>query len=127
MLRKISHIAITLLLLFATVGVVISQHYCNGSLVDTSIITETSKCCDMANGSCCHNESTFYQLDEQYVITHVQEAPKLIETALLFSIILVYTQPIGYDTDSNTEITESPPPKPISTSQFLSKVQCYLC
>ena len=64
MLKKSIHILISILLLFATAGVSISAHYCGDKLRSVSLMSTPDSCCDDA--SCCHNETHFYQLDDDF-------------------------------------------------------------
>ncbi len=66
MLKKSLHILISILLLFATAGISISAHYCGDNLKSVSFMSTPPSCCDDA--SCCHNETHFYQLDDDYTI-----------------------------------------------------------
>ena len=66
MIKRISHIVVAALLLFATTGMTVHQHYCQGSLVETSIFHELDFCCG-EGADCCNNESETFQLDEDFV------------------------------------------------------------
>jgi hypothetical protein len=123
MLRKTSHIIFSAMLLFATVGVAISKHYCSGNLVSTSIFTEAESCCD--DDDCCKNETDFFKLDEDYSLVAVSEVPQTAELELLGFAVLVYNF-----TFVETEVAEVfleadlPPPPKIQTA--LSQRQSYL-
>lgn len=64
MIKGISHITLSVLLLVITAGFAVSRHYCGDSLVDIAYNKNADPCCD--TGSCCHNEIQFYQLDEDF-------------------------------------------------------------
>ena len=66
MIRRISHIAIAVLLLVSTTGFTVHQHYCMGSLVETSVFTVPEFCCG-EGADCCSNESETYQIDEDFL------------------------------------------------------------
>ena len=53
MIRKISHIAIVLILLVSTTGLTINLHYCNNRIYDLSVYSEATSCC--IEGSHEHN------------------------------------------------------------------------
>jgi hypothetical protein len=61
LIRKISHIVFSLVLVITTTGMTITKHYCGTRLVSVKIISEPEKCCD--NSNCCHNETITIKLD----------------------------------------------------------------
>jgi len=65
MIKRISHIIVAALLLVASSGFTIHQHYCQGSLVETSVFHELDFCCG-DGADCCHNESETFQLEEDF-------------------------------------------------------------
>jgi len=65
MLKKASHIILTIILLVATTGLVLSKHYCNEELVTVSFFDISDSCCD--DSSCCHDESEIHQLNVEYL------------------------------------------------------------
>jgi hypothetical protein len=73
MLRKISHIFFSFMLLIATTGMAVSQHYCGEYLVSTSLFGNADPCCN--SGECCHNESSFFQLDEDFSTPQISKIP----------------------------------------------------
>jgi len=66
MIKRISHIVIAAMLLLVSSGLTIHQHYCHGSLVETSIFHELDFCCG-EGADCCNNESETFQLKEDYI------------------------------------------------------------
>jgi hypothetical protein len=111
------------LLLFATVGIAISKHYCCGNHVSTSIFGEAESCCD--DSDCCKNESDFFQLDEDYSLVSVSEMPPSSEFELLDLTILVYNYTkFNLEGTSDFFVANSPPPLKIQT--ILSQNQTYL-
>ncbi len=123
MLRKTSHIILSSLLLFATVGIAISKHYCCGNLISISIFGKADSCCD--KDRCCQNESDYFQLDEDCSLVSVLEMPHSSEFELLNLSILVINQ-TNIDLEGTKEflIADSPPPLKIQT--ILSQNQTYL-
>jgi len=68
MFRKTAHIILTLLLLTTTMCFSVSKHYCGSRLVEASINSEAKPCCDdIETSSCCHNETEYFQLKEDFV------------------------------------------------------------
>lgn len=77
MLKRISHISLSLILLISTVGFAVSKHYCGDALVDVAFNENADSCCD--DGACCHNETLIYQLDEDFSAPQITSAPDLPE------------------------------------------------
>ena len=123
MLRKTSHIILSALLLFATVGLAISQHYCGGDLISMSVFSEAESCCD--SGDCCKNEMEIYQLDEDYSLVSISEVPQSAEFELLDLAILVYNFSV-IETKNIQEFFESDLPPPPKIQTVLSQRQTYL-
>lgn len=123
MLRKTSHIILSSLLLFATVGLTISKHYCGGNLISTSIFGEAESCCD--NSDCCKNEIEIFQLDEDYSLVLVSEVPQSAEFELLNLEILVFNFSV-IETKEIQEFFESDLPPPPKIQTVLSQRQSYL-
>ncbi len=61
LIRKISHIVLSFILLLATTGLAITEHYCGDRLVSVNLLSEPDKCCD--SGDCCHAETVIVKLD----------------------------------------------------------------
>ena len=123
MSRKTSHIILSALLLFATVGLTISKHYCGGNYISTSIFGEAESCCD--SDECCKNETETFQLDEDYSLVSVSEVPQSAEFELLDFAILVYNF-TGVETEEIEEFFESDLPPPPKIQTVLSQKQTYL-
>ena len=66
MLKKVSHILLSFLLLITTMGMTVNSHYCGNDLVSISVISESQSCCETPN--CCHNESMLIKLEEDISI-----------------------------------------------------------
>ena len=99
MVRKISHIILSLLLLLATTGITVHQHYCMGKVVKTGYLHEPSPCCGEEN-DCCSNESETFQLNEDYTASHnipdfQDNYFEIPELRLLFSSRLTVSQSQG--------------------------------
>ena len=123
MFKKFSHIIFSLLLLVSTMGLVISKHYCGGSFVSISLFTEAESCCEM--DGCCHNETDFYQVDEDFSITTLSEIPDVSEFNLFgFTFLLDQVNEEFIDISKNFIISETPSIVPIQIA--LSKRQVYL-
>ncbi|MFP4092397.1 MAG: HYC_CC_PP family protein [Cyclobacteriaceae bacterium] len=67
MIKKIFHIALSLILLVATTGMAISKHYCGGELSKVEMGMEKIHCCDEPQempDDCCEDEHLTYQLPQ---------------------------------------------------------------
>ncbi len=123
MLKKFSHIILSVLLLVSTMGVTISKHYCGDSFISTSVFTEAESCC--GDSDCCHNDTSFYQLDEDYSLASISEIPFVAEVDLIgFSLLINPLDEVIIGENQTFIIMESPPPAKIQIS--LSKRQVYL-
>lgn len=67
MLRKALHIVVAAVLVFATVGIVFSQHYCNskGKFIEEKQKTCCANTC-CANNDCCTNIKNYESFDIEY-------------------------------------------------------------
>jgi hypothetical protein len=123
MLKKISHIVLSLLLLVATMGMTVSKHYCKGNLYSISFNGSDKSCCDMAN--CCHDETQNIKLNDDFSSPSIASMPVLAEFDLLGQVMFGYTDSFTlHEEDINLRHVESPPPPLIS--ETLSKRQVYL-
>jgi hypothetical protein len=124
MLRRFSHIILSVLLLTTTMGVVVSKHFCSGDLIATTIFSEAESCCD-GPCDCCHNENHLYKVQDDFSAAQVQDAPQLAEIDILVSVSGTFELP--GETENNNHIilfTDSPPPPKIQ--KVLSLHQTYL-
>jgi hypothetical protein len=124
MFRKLTHIIISLLLLTTTVGFSISKHYCGVNLVSTTVNHEAKSCCDLDSG-CCHNETTFYNLDNDFVYSTFIDNSTITQIDLLFPLFYVIIENISSKKIETFKIYESPPPLKIQV--VLSNLQTYRC
>jgi hypothetical protein len=122
MFKKFSHITLSFLLLTATTGMAVSKHYCGDSLVSTVLFGEAESCCD--SGSCCHNESSFYQVDEDFSAPQTVNAPDLQEIAVLGLTILIFNQTPADKHFKTFQNNNSPPPSTVH--EILTKNQVFL-
>ena len=124
MFRKIAHLTLALLLLTTTMGFSVSKHYCGTRLVEISINSEAEPCCDdMGTSTCCHNETEYYQLDEDFVSSVSIENIQLANLIVLFPTVIIYFIDVPEIEVAN--YAESPPLPTIQTK--LSLLQTYLC
>ncbi|MFO7828234.1 MAG: hypothetical protein R6V23_06420 [Bacteroidales bacterium] len=125
MFRSLVHITISLLLLTSITGFSISKHYCGDQFVSVKINQEAKSCCDMTGG-CCHNETEFYQIDNDFLTAYNHSFQSLNEIDLLFPGSLTISS--KNHTEKNPffrNTSEYPPPKLLT--RRLSILQSYLC
>ena len=65
MLKRISHIVISIMLLVATTGLTIGRHYCDELIMPSNDSSETHSCCDKSS-ECCHHEFNTLRLDSEF-------------------------------------------------------------
>ena len=123
MLKKLSHIVLSTLLLLSTIGLAVSRHYCGEKLVEISLTGEVGSCCDMQS-NCCHDESQTFQLDQDYPV------PVVMNHVDYFVFVIFEIQTFLTDFQQTTnltsnlfEVSESPPIKEVS--QFLCDIQVF--
>ncbi|MEN8118635.1 MAG: hypothetical protein ABFS16_16750 [Bacteroidota bacterium] len=123
MIKKASHIILSMLLLISTTGLAISKHYCGGELISTSLFVEGGSCCD--SDDCCKNETEIFQLDEDFSVSTSLAIPESVQIDLLAISLVVFNLNIEENSIADDYILiDSPPPPKIQTS--LAKRQIYL-
>lgn len=124
MLRKVSHIILSSLLLISTMGLVISKHYCSGDLVSVSVFYEANSCCGVSD--CCHNEDLIVKVKDDFSSPVISTIPVLAEINILGNGLLNTESLLKEPKLDNKSIFRdfSPPPK--TTQTVLSLKQVYL-
>lgn len=124
MLRRFSHIILSVLLLTATMGMAVSKHYCSGDLIASTIFSEAESCCD-GPCDCCHNENHFYKVQDDFSVTQIQDTPQLAEIDILGNELFSLELASEFESKLNPVIfVDSPPPPKIQ--EVLSLKQSYL-
>ena len=123
MLKKISHIVLSLLLLSATTGLAVSKHYCGESLISIDFFDEAETCCD--DGNCCHNESAFYQVDEDFSAPVFSQLPSVTAIDLLVDVSDLSFDWYPRESPADFIIEKDIPPPP-NIQTFLSLKQAFL-
>ena len=77
MLKTVSHIILSSLLLISSIGMVVSRHYCGTTLVSVVVDKEADSCC--GDSDCCHNENQYYNLEEDFSVPQISNVPVLAE------------------------------------------------
>lgn len=108
MIRRISHILLSSVLLILTTGVTVHQHYCQGYLIKTNLLHEPASCCD-GPSDCCSNESETYLLQQDFVdFTQVVVLQNIsFEAPVLHSLVSVHPKVI-FQTMPTREVFRPP-------------------
>ena len=122
MIRNLSHIILTTLLLATTMGFGVSKHFCHSSLVDVSFFAQAESCCD--KGGCCTNENHFYQVKEDFSAPAISTIPVLAEIEVLGQTLIDLDPLFTNELTEEFELTNAPPPPTVM--EFLAKEQLYL-
>ncbi|PWD97517.1 HYC_CC_PP family protein [Marinilabilia rubra] len=120
MLRNVTNIIMTCLLLISTTGFAVSKHYCGNELISVELKTEADPCCD--DGMCCHTETQFLQLDNDYlaVVTNINPENLFASDLIMNSSEVELPLP---ETGFNTSFNNSgPPPRCTGTRLALQQV-----
>jgi hypothetical protein len=124
MLKRFSHIILSVLLLATTTGMAVSKHYCSGDIMASTIFSEAESCCD-GPCDCCHNENHFYQVQDDFSGVPSQDVPQSAEINVLGNELLSFELASEIESKLNPLIfVDSPPPPKIQ--EVLSLKQSYL-
>lgn len=123
MLKKFSHIILSMLLLLSTTGVAISKHYCSGNLVSVAFFSTAQACCDDDN--CCQSESQFFQLDDDFSITPYSQTTQAAQFQL-FAFAMLSLHDLVLESQDAAPFYEADLPRPPKIQIVLSKKQTYL-
>ncbi len=123
MIKKASHIFLSMLLFLSTTGLAISKHFCGGELISTALYVEADSCCD--SDDCCNNETEVFQLNEDFSVSAALELPESVTIDLFaFPLVVMNISIEGNTLSDKFLIADSQSPPKIQTS--LAKRQSYL-
>ncbi len=111
------------LLLTATTGMAVSKHFCEEYLISTSLFSEPETCCHDVN--CCHNETAFYQVDEEFASPGFSQIP-VVSDIDLFIDKLGYSLTLNAEDESATFLIIRDLPPPPKIPKVLSMKQTWL-
>ena len=123
MFKIFSHTVLSLLLLIATTGMAVSKHYCGESLISVDFFEEAEPCCE--SGNCCHNETQFFQVDEDFSAPAFAQIPQTPELELFISVFESEFDSIDQN-DEKSFFAEQKPPPLQKTQTILSLKQTWL-
>ena len=121
MIKKISHISFALLLIVATTGMTISEHFCGSDLISIELNSTPESCCD-DNSDCCHNESFTFEIEDEFSISSYtfEFAQYAVELTTFVELLQIDVPEVN----SSKLFPFIPPPPKIQT--VLSSLQTYL-
>ncbi len=67
LIRKISHIIVSIFLFFAFAGVTVNKHYCDGHIYSLKINHQSKKCCDNNNCGHCKDETIVIKVHNNFL------------------------------------------------------------
>jgi hypothetical protein len=118
MLKKISHIILSVLLLISTIGMAVSKHYCEETLVSVSIFEEADSCCGDAD--CCHNENQNYIVKNDFSVPQISNVPVTAEFDLFENSLI--NDPTETRESTIPVFSDSPPPPKIQKALSLKQI-----
>lgn len=101
----------------------VTRHFCNESLVSTALYADAESCC--GESSCCHSESEFIQLDEDFHPAGSTPVPGYPAVDLIAALSSISVFSILQQRNEVTSVQWKPPAPP-GTPEFLSLNQAYL-
>ncbi|MGQ1891397.1 HYC_CC_PP family protein [Thermophagus sp. OGC60D27] len=124
MLRAVTNMVITFLLLISTTGLAVSKHYCGQQLKSVELKPVVAACCD--EGSCCHTETQFFRVDDDFLMGHTTGEPENFHfTDIVLPSPIDVVKPFA-TLSTDTSINYSDPPPLVTTLRRLALVQTYL-
>ena len=124
MLRKITHIVLSVFLLVSTTGITFSMHYCGGQLISVSVNKEAKQCCD-GSGGCCDNETLHFGIEDDFVSPVQPVQSKITELDIFLPVVFILNASIFLEEPNATTLfADTSPPPPIL--KRLSLLQTYL-
>ena len=120
MLKKISHIILSLLVLVTTMGLTVSVHYCGDELKSIDLISQSDNCC---GDSCpdCKNETIEVDIEDDFTISTFNI--DLTSDFILLPALIQLFQVSMYTDQVEQVAYHKPPPFKIQT--VLSSLQVY--
>lgn len=123
MQKKTIYIILASVLIFSTVGLDVSKHYCGQLLVSISIDSPVNKCCGDMDSNCCHDKSEYVVLKVDYT----QSAAEQLSIAVINILSIGFNSHLTEVLSSNTHSSHLFPFLPKQgTNKFLSIIQSFL-
>lgn len=124
MFKTAINILMTILLVVSTTGLAVSKHYCGHQLQSVELKPTVESCCD--DGSCCHTETQFFRVDDDFLMGHTTGEPGNFHfTAIVLPSPIDEVKPFA-TLSTDTSINYSDPPPLVATLRRLALVQIFL-
>lgn len=121
--KQILSFILIAILLASTIGLSINEHYCQNSLIITSIgIESTNPCtCEIPmDDDCCQDVSVFYSLIGNFTQTTISSKPAFVVLEnIKINILAIANQPLNFNVFKDTI-------HPLAESKVYLKVQSFL-
>jgi len=106
MIKKISHIIISFTLLFATMGLTISIHYCGDHIKSVSVVQKTHPC--KCHCPACHDKTTSLKVSDPFQSSFTKINPVLNNHVIAYNC--TFFNNILLQKFSPVRTSTSPPP-----------------
>jgi hypothetical protein len=120
MLKKVSHIFLSALLLISTMGMAVSKHYCGENLVSVSLFEVADSCC--GDTDCCHNENQSYKVKDDFSVPQISNVPVLAEFDIFEYRLINELTEIRESKNTIPVFSDSPPPPTIQKTLALKQM-----
>jgi len=138
MVKILSHIVLSALLLVSATGMTINMHYCNGHLYDLALNAPAHDCCDsdMDDNMCHHNhdQAKSDQCDNEtiklestndfFVSAYTFDFDNIHAIDLFFPTQLLIEEPVTAESQVNRILNFNKPPP--TQEVVLSQIQSFL-
>ena len=125
MVKRISHILVSLLLIIATTGVTFTRHYCGDHLISSSVLGKAHNCCGTHCNS-CHTEVSSYKVADNFTASEfkIDLAQQLTLDWLATPCIDLFSISIESYFSVNKFLFNSSPPIAENTLALLQIFRC---
>ena len=124
LVRKVSQIILSFILLLTTAGMTITEHYCGSNLVSVNILSEPDTCCD--NSDCCHSETITVKLNADIINSSLTYLFDLISSSVSLNPAAIFNNSLVLSTYLTTNLIRSSDIPPPEIKAFLSKLGTFL-
>ena len=138
MIKFLSNITLSALLLLSATGMTLNLHYCHNQLIDLALIAPADNCCeadahedhchndmDKGNSNHCDDETVKIESTSDYVVsTHSFSFENAHSFDLFFTTPLIVNNQSTIESTTLTVLNFKKPPKPQEV--VLSQIQSFL-
>jgi hypothetical protein len=125
MVKRISHIIISFLLIVATTGVTLTRHYCGNQLISSSVLGKAHNCCGTHCKS-CHDEISSFRVTDNFVASafKMDQAQQLVLNWLATPGIDLFSITFDHNFTVNKFLFNSSPPIAENSPALLQIFRC---